>query len=134
MAKIIKLQNNTEIIGNLYSIDETTVTIQDPFTINYIFSPKSDRPIIGLLRYMPFAGSYEISFNKTDILHMVDARSSMANYYEAILINHVESIDKSIDHELEHIVELEMSEQQGDDATDLMSALLERMNPNNNLH
>ncbi len=134
MAKIVKLQNNTEIIGNLYSIDDTTVTIQDPFTINYIFSPKSDRPIIGLLRYMPFAGSYEITFNKADILHMVDARSSMTNYYEVILSNHLESIDSTIDHELDHIVEMEMVEQQSDDATDLMSAILERMNPNNNLH
>ena len=132
MVKIIKLQNNAEIIGTFAHETNNEVIVDNPFTINYMFSATNDRPIIGLLRYMPFADKRQINFNKSNILHVMDARSSMANYYTITLQTYLDDVDSSIDTELETIAELETQEKES--AADLMTAILERMNPNNNMH
>lgn len=134
MVKIIKLQNNSEIIGTLVGDHSDEVVIDNPFTINYIFSPRSQRPVIGLLRYLPFAEQREISFNKDFILNVVDARASMSDYYCAVLKTHNMDIDESVDRELNQITEMENAESELHDATDVLSAMLEKLNPNNNLH
>lgn len=132
MIKIVKLQNNSEIIGHVIHEDEKDVLIEDPFTINYIFSPRSERPVIGLLRYMPFAESRTISFQKSNVIASLAARKSMANYYEAVLQTYIKEVDESIDVELESIAELE--ENQNDTTTDVLTAMMERLNPNNSMH
>ena len=134
MVKIIKLQNNSEIIGTVVGDRLDSITVDNPFTINYIFSPKNQRPVIGLLRYLPFAEQREISFQKDFILHIVDARSSMSDYYCAVLKSHNTDIDESVDRELNQITEMENAESELHDATDVLSAMLEKLNPNNNLH
>jgi len=134
MVKIIKLQNNSEIIGTLVGDYSDMMVINNPFTINYMFSPKNQRPIIGLLRYLPFAEQREISFQKESILNVVDARFSMADYYLAVLKSHETDIDDSIDRELIEITDMENTDNELHDATDIMSAMLEKMNPNNNVH
>lgn len=134
MVKIIKLQNNSEIIGTMVGDYSDMIVINNPFTINYIFSPKSQRPIIGLLRYLPFAEQREISFQKECILNVVDARASMSDYYCAVLKTHETDIDESVDRELNQITELENADSDLHDATDVLSAMLEKLNPNNNLH
>jgi len=131
MIKIVKLQNNSEIIGHVIHEDEKDVLMEDPFSINYIFSPRSERPVIGLLRYMPFAESRIISFQKNNIIVSLDARKSMANYYESVLQSHVKEIDDSIDSELESIAELDDTD---DMNTDMIAAMMERLNPNNSMH
>lgn len=132
MIKIVKLQNNSEIIGHVIHEDDRGVLIEDPFTINYIFSPRSERPVIGLLRYMPFAESRTISFQKDNVIASLAARKSMANYYEAVLQSYIKEVDESIDLELESIAELEDS--QNDTNTDVLTAMMERLNPNNSMH
>lgn len=134
MVKIVKLHNNVEIIGNIDMIEGDKVVVDNPFTINYMVSPRSERPIVGLLRYMPFAEHREIEFRMSDVLHVVDARKSMSNYYTAVLTTHMNEIDDTVDRELEQVAELEASEQNTDEHSDLLSAMLERINSNNNLH
>ena len=107
MVKIIKLQNNSEIIGTVVGDYSDMMVINNPFTINYMFSPKSQRPVIGLLRYLPFAEQREISFPINSILNVVDARLSMSDYYMAVLKTHEADIDVSIDRELTEITEME---------------------------
>ena len=128
MIKIVKLQNNSEIIGHVIHEDDKDVLIEDPFSINYIFSPRSERPVIGLLRYMPFAESRTISFQKNNVITSLAARKSMANYYEAVLHSYIKEIDESIDHELESIAELEDSRDETN--TEMFAAMLERLNSN----
>lgn len=82
---IVKLQNNTEIIARLVSQKEGTLVIDNPFTINYVMSAQTDRPMVGLLRYMSFADSRQITFKTRDIIHVMDARESMSKYYDVIL-------------------------------------------------
>ena len=132
MVKIIKLQNNVEIIGTFAHENNNEVIVENPFTINYIFSPTNDRPIIGLLRYMPFADKRQIVFNKHNLLHIMDARASMANYYTVTLESYQAEVDDSIDVELDSIVDLETQDKEN--TAELMAAILERMNPNNNMH
>lgn len=134
MVKIIKLQNNSEIIGTVVGDYSDMMVINNPFTINYIFSPKSQRPVIGLLRYLPFAEQREISFPRESILNVVDARTSMSEYYIAVLKSHETDIDPSIDRELTEITEMENADSELHNATDVLSAMLEKLNPNNNLH
>jgi len=134
MVKIIKLQNNSEIIGTMVGDYLGEVIMSNPFTINYMFSPKSQRPVIGLLRYLPFAEQRDISFDRDSILNVVDARSSMSNYYSAVLRSHETDIDGIIDRELNEITEMENADNELHNATDVLSAMLEKMNPNNNLH
>ena len=130
--KIIKLHNNTEIIGSVIDDNVHDITIEDPFTINYMFSSKNERPIIGLLRYMPFADQRIMQFSKNFIVNSLDARKSMASYYEMTVFAHENEIDETIDNELENIAELEMQDQDG--SSDIITAMLERMNPNNKTH
>jgi len=132
MIKIIKLHNNSEIIGHVLQENNNYVVVDNPFTINYVFSPKSDRPVIGLMRYMAFAEQRQVSFDKHDIIAMLDSRKSMANYYTAVLQSYISEIDESIDAELESIAELENNQEET--GTDMLSAMLERLNPNNSMH
>jgi len=134
MVKIIKLQNNSEIIGTMIEDQTDKVVIDNPFTINYMFSPKSERPVIGLLRYLPFAEQREISFHRDSILNVVDARASMSDYYCVVLKTYEADIDDNIDRELNEITEMENAESELHDTTDMLSAMLEKLNPNNSVH
>lgn len=132
MVKIIKLQNNAEIIGTIAHETNNELILDNPFTINYLFSATNDRPIIGLLRYMPFADKRQILFNKDHILHTMDARASMANYYTTTLQAYVSEVDESIDTELDAMVELDTQQEQ-DHSAELLHAMLERLT-NKNMH
>lgn len=132
MVKIVKLNNNVEIIGNINMTNGEKIVMDDPFSINYMLSPRSDRPIVGLLRYMPFADKHKIEIKMSDVLHVADARSSMCNYYTAVLANHVNDIDQTIDRELDHIAELELNTQKAEEPADVFTAMVEKLN--NNLH
>ena len=134
MVKIVKLHNNVEIIGNINMTSGEKIVVDDPFSINYMLSPRSDRPIVGLLRYMPFADKHKVEIKMSDVLHVADARSSMCSYYTAVLANHVNDIDQTIDRELDHIAELELNSQKVEEPADILSVMLERINPNNNIH
>ena len=58
----------------------------------------------------------------------------MSDYYMAVLKTHEADIDVSIDRELTEITEMENADNELHNATDVLSAMLEKMNPNNNLH
>ena len=132
MVKIIKLQNNSEIIGTVAHETNNEVIVDNPFTINYMFSSSNDRPIIGLLRYMPFADKRQIAFSKDHVLHIMDARVSMSSYYTSTLETYINEVDESIDDELDTIVKLDALEQES--SADMLAAMLEKLNPNNKMH
>jgi hypothetical protein len=132
MVKIIKLQNNAEIIGTVAHETNNEVIVDNPFTINYMFSSSNDRPIIGLLRYMPFADKRQIAFSKEHVLHIMDARVSMSSYYTSTLETYINEVDESIDDELDTIVKLDSLEQES--SADMLAAMLEKLNPNNKMH
>jgi hypothetical protein len=131
MVKIIKLQNNCEIIGSMVEDNNDSVVIDNPFSINYMFTAASDRPIIGLLRYMPFAEERQMSFQKSGIINIANARTSMSNYYDVILDSHLSDIDDHVDNELQGIVDSDFEDENN---SDTLQAILEKMNTNDRMH
>jgi len=129
MTKIIKLVNDHEIIGDLIHESDDDVILDNPFSIHYMTSSRSDRPIIGLLRYMPFADRRDIAFKKRDIINYLDARKSMAGYYKTVVENHVKYVDENIDNELESVADEEAAalNQQEPSPSEMMASLLNKI-------
>jgi hypothetical protein len=129
MTKIIKLVNDHEIIGDLIHESEDDVILDNPFSIHYMTSSRSDRPIIGLLRYMPFADRRDIAFKKRDIINYLDARKSMAGYYKTVVENHIKYVDENIDNELESVADEEAAalNQQEPSPSEMMASLLNKI-------
>jgi hypothetical protein len=135
MTKIIKLVNDHEIIGDLIHESEDDVILDNPFSIHYMTSSRSDRPIIGLLRYMPFADRRDIAFKRRDIINYLDARKSMASYYKTVVENHVKYVDENIDNELESVAEEEIAAQNQQELSpaEVMATFLSRLT-NDKMH
>lgn len=132
MIKIIKLVNDHEIIGEVIAEGSDHLILGQPFSIHYMMSPKTDRPIIGLLRYMPFAKDRELSFKSRDIINSVEARESMISYYSHVVQNYIKYVDDGIDKELEQVA-AEEAEETEMTPSDLMADLLSRIN-NDKMH
>jgi len=126
MIKIIKLVNDHEIIGEVVVESSDHIVVNQPFSIHYMMSQRTDKPIIGLLRYMPFAKSRELSFKSRDIINSVEARESMVGYYSYVVTNHVKYVDDSIDQELEQVAaeERAIEEQAEMTPAEVMESLL----------
>ena len=133
MVKIIKLQNNCEIIGSMVEDNTDNVVIDNPFTINYMFTATSDRPIIGLLRYMPFAEERQMTFQKSGIINIANARASMSSYYDVILDSHLSDIDDYVDTELQGVADSDLEDEDNNNS-DTLQAILEKMNTNDRMH
>lgn len=133
MVKIIKLQNNCEIIGSMVEDNNDNVVIDNPFTINYMFTATSDRPIIGLLRYMPFAEERQMTFQKSGIINIANARASMSSYYDVILDSHLSDIDDYVDTELQGVADSDLGDEDNNNS-DTLQAILEKMNTNDRMH
>jgi len=132
MIKIIKLVNDHEIIGEVISEGSDHLVLGQPFSIHYMMSARSDKPIIGLLRYMPFAKDREISFKHRDIINSVEARESMISYYTQIVQDYINYIDDGIDRELEQVA-AESADKPEMTPSEMMADLLSRIN-NDKMH
>ena len=132
MIKIIKLVNDHEIIGEVISEGSDHLVLGQPFSIHYMMSARSDKPIIGLLRYMPFAKDREISFKYRDIINSVEARESMISYYTQIVQDYINYIDDGIDRELEQVA-AESADKPEMTPSEVMADLLSRIN-NDKMH
>jgi hypothetical protein len=130
MLALIKLQNGTEVIGNVIENMEQYLAIEDPMQINYRLVPSSPMPTVSVSRYMPFSGEQIITFAKKDMLHMVEPRKTMADYYKHALTNYRMSIDKNVDEELKEATRepIDLEDASEEDVNDAYKALLERIN------
>lgn len=134
MTKIIKLVNDHEIIGDLIHETDDDVILDNPFSIHYMMTTKSNRPVIGLLRYMPFADRRDICFKKRDIINLLDARKSMDGYYKSVLENHIKYVDENVDNELESVAEEQSAQDQQElSPAELMATFLSRLT-NDKMH
>ncbi len=133
MIKIIKLVNDHEIIGEVISEGSDYLILGQPFSIHYMMSSRSEKPVIGLLRYMPFAKDRELSFKSRDIINSVEARESMIRYYSHVVQNYIKYVDTGMDKELEQVVAEEEAEDTKMTPSELMADLLSRIN-NDKMH
>ena len=128
MLALLKLQNGQEVIGNVKNVEETRLEVEDAMQINYRLVPTQPMPTVSISRYMPFASESFVVFEKKDLMHVVEPKKSMANYYKHALHNYRTIIDKNIDEELADAIRSEYDERPAEDLNDAYRALLERVN------
>ena len=97
MLALLKLQNGTEVIGNVREDQETKVVLEDPLQINYLFISTQPMPTVSVSRYMPFASDKIVTFEKKNLLHVVKPKQAMIEYYNHALNNYKVVIDKNIE-------------------------------------
>ena len=100
MLALLKLQNGTEVIGNVREDQETKVVLEDPLQINYRLISTQPMPTVSVSRYMPFASDKIVTFEKKNLLHVVKPKQAMIEYYNHALNNYKVVIDKNIEEEL----------------------------------
>lgn len=127
---IVKLKNNTEVVGKIIEIEESGLTLEDPFIINYMMNTKNVKPFIALFRYMPFIESRMVFFKQTDIQNVGIARNSFVKYYQYILKHFKETIDDEIDSEMMTLTE----EPDDGDIEKIYNTLLKNVSSNSNFH
>ena len=130
MLALLKLQNGTEVIGNVKEDLKTKVLLEDPLQINYRLVSSQPMPTVSVSRYMPFASEKCFTFEKKDLMHVVEPKQAMIEYYNHALNNYRVLIDKSVEDELVSATKLrqEYDEYEQEEMTDAYKALLERMN------
>lgn len=100
MLALVKLYNGTEVIGKVSVEQPTSITLEDPLQINYRLVATQPMPTVSVSRYMPFSLQQELTFEKKDLLHIVEPRPAMKQYYQHALDNYKSVIDSSIESEL----------------------------------
>ncbi len=129
MLALIKLRNGQEVIGNVKEDFDNKVSIEDPLQINYRLVATQPMPTVSVSRYMPFAVEKVFTFDKKDLLHIVEPKPAMADYYKHALRNYKQVIDKNVEEELIGATRPpEGYDSEGNEINDAYQALLERLN------
>jgi hypothetical protein len=126
MIKIIKLLNGTEIIGSILQENNNIIEIDNPIQINYK-NIESSIPSISLTRYMQFSKIRKCTFEKSNVVNIVEPLEGMVSYYNTALHHFKTEIDSIVDSELKRVSEI-------DTELDPYSAFLEKFNTNQPLH
>lgn len=136
MITIIKLQNGTEVVGDICEQTNTHLTMKDPLQINYRIVTTQPMPVVSISRYMPFVKEEKFIFDKEQIMHIAEPKEAMCNYYSNALRNYKAVVDKVVDQELNAAASMYESNtrkramdfiDEEDDISDIQTALLERM-------
>lgn len=123
---LIKLSNGTELLGETRKT-AAGVQVIDPLQINYKFVSFQPMPTISVSRYMPFAQEPMFTFMADQVVHIVQPREAVVEYYYSSLAMYKQTIDQHIDEELLGVVERTQTKQPPKDMDELYSKLLERM-------
>ena len=126
MLAFLKLQNGTEVIGNIRDDEETKMVLEDPMQINYRLVSTQPMPTVSISRYMPFALEKRFVFEKKDLLHIAKPKQAMVEYYNHALKNYREMIDKNVEEELINATKNRFDF--GNEEEDTYQALLEKLN------
>ena len=99
MIVILKLNNGTEIVGELVDEKPASITLRKPFQINYkyFYGPL---PSMSLAKYMMFADNDTFSFMKDTFINRVEARKPFAEFYLLTSSTYDTDIAEKIDDEL----------------------------------
>jgi hypothetical protein len=122
---LVKLNNGTELLGD---VKKTTsgLSITDPLQINYKFVSFQPMPTVSVSRYMPFAADPTFMFFLDQVVHVVEPKQTMIEYYTHALSNYQDEIDAHIDSELMGVVG-RSSIKSSANKEELYTALLERL-------
>lgn len=127
MLALIKLMNGQEVIGNVKGNSPASITLEDPLQINYRLVATQPMPTVSVSRYMPFSSDHIFTFKKEDLLHVVEPKRAMAEYYINALQNYKTIIDNNIEEELLYAAGTEKEMHEDEESADAYKALLERI-------
>lgn len=99
MITILKLTNGVEVVGEVEIENNNEVILRHPLQINYRYYI-SAIPSVSFVRYVVFAESDCVSFDRMHIMNQVKPRESFANFYESVAAEYYTRIEQSIDAEL----------------------------------
>jgi len=97
---LIKLISGIEVIGNIKKRTPTQLVLTNPVQINYK-NEFSSLPHVSLTRYMQFANTRDISFERSLIVSEAGVIEGMGGYYEIAVDQMVKEIDGIISEELD---------------------------------
>lgn len=84
MADIFKLIDGTEIISDVSDDSELSVTVEQPYTINYKYRTDAFFPSVALTRFMPFSKDGKVILNKKLIVSQSMPLSGLELYYKSL--------------------------------------------------
>jgi hypothetical protein len=113
-------------LGDVVDHDETTMLVRDPLQINYKFLSFQPMPAISVSRYMPFAEDTSFVFELQNILHAVEPKQVVIDYYHYALKNYQDNIDGMVDTELAAAAEKPAKQKSKTQTDELYKMLLER--------
>ena len=99
MITILKLSNGVEVVGTEVVEDAVRIILNKPLQINYRYF-QSSIPNVSFARYIMFAKSDDIQFDKRDIVNRVVARPAFAGYYTNVVDQYYEVLEQILDKEL----------------------------------
>ena len=126
MISVIRLNDGTEMVGEIADVLESSIMVYNPLQINYKISIMQPAPSMGLSRFMPFSESTKFEFKKSDVVAVQFARKSLATYYKHALDTYITDLDERIDEEL-------IKSSMPDTTSDVYEQLLEKFEPSGNI-
>lgn len=126
MITILKLVDGTEVAGEIEDETSNHIIMNNPLQINYRHTMSSSVPSVSFSRYMLFAGSENISFDKYHIMNRVEARAEFDGFYRTSIMQIKESLDPQIARDL-----ADGDETIPTDKDQLYAAILNSLDPDN---
>ncbi len=114
MISIVKLTNGIELIGDIVQYEKEFIVIKDPLQINYRQRMDMSPPTVSLHRYVPFSSHTVFNFLSMHVLNLSVPLPGLVKYYNATLKTLIESIDSSINEELEMAASFYFGESEDD--------------------
>jgi hypothetical protein len=119
MTVILKLNNGTEVVGDVEVTTDDSVVLGKPLQINYKYVFGST-PSVSFVRYIMFAESDSIMFKDSMIVNRVTARKAFADYYHDVVNDYYDRLEKVIDAEFEACLVSNTKEQYMMDILEMM--------------
>lgn len=80
---ILKLVDGTEVIGRVIEVQDDTIKIDNPMTINYSIHGRSYSAVLG--KYAYFTDQEIFEFKKSFIVQALHPREDFTEYYEEVV-------------------------------------------------
>jgi len=84
--KVYRLLNGDEVMGSVIHENDNCAIIDEPFILDYRYSPKTGRTNVTMTRYMPFSANSSIEIKRDHITSDNVASKDAVDYYLDVLV------------------------------------------------
>lgn len=103
MITILKLTNGVEVVGEVEHENSHEVVLKNALQINYRQGFATPIPTVSFVRYIMFAGTDTVTFDRMHIMNQVRPRASFEKFYYVAVKQFSEDVEQLIDNELSDI-------------------------------